>query len=357
MTVTIPLCRDQFTPVPRVIAGSGAVEIRAFRYDSGVEALMIRNPRGHLVVLPFMGQMIWDAMFDDVDLCMGNAFRQPLPATEIAQTYGCFAFHSGLLRNGVPGPGDDHAAHGEMPTARMDRAALLIDDDGVTVVGEYEYVMGFGAHYMARPHVRLGVSDTCFDMGMAVENLSAAPMDLMYMAHVNFDFVANGRIHQAAPFTPERTRVRSAVPRHVTPNPDYLALIDRLARDPAAMAVLDQPDQYAPEQVFYIDAPAVDDQGQTHLMLERPEGDGFTLSYSPVQFPKLVRWVLNGGDAQVAAFALPSTCEPEGYCAEKAKGNLRVLGPGEEAVFNTRMGYVTAQDVPSMAAMIAGLKG
>jgi len=36
-------------------------------------------------------------------------------ARTIAETYGCFAFHSGLLRNGVPGPEDDHPAHGEFP--------------------------------------------------------------------------------------------------------------------------------------------------------------------------------------------------------------------------------------------------
>ncbi|MFI0395095.1 aldose 1-epimerase family protein [Paracoccus jiaweipingae] len=357
MSVTIPLHRDHFPPTPRLIARAGGTEVHGFSYASGVEALVIQTPRGYVTVLPFMGQMIWDAVFDGVDLCMGNAFRQPLSATEIAQTYGCFAFHSGLLRNGVPGPQDNHAAHGEMPTARMDSATLILDDAAVTLCGEYEYVMGFGAHYMARPHVRLGAADTVVDMGMAVENLSAAPMDLMYMAHVNFAFVPGGRIHQPAPFTPDRTRVRRAVPAHVTPNPAYLALIDRLASDPAAMQVLDQPDQYDPEQVFYIDAPAVDAEGQTHLMLERPEGDGFVLSYAPVQFPRLVRWVLNGGDAQVAAFALPATCEPEGYNAEKAKGNVQLLAPGAEAVFTTRMGYVTAQDVPALAAMIAGLKG
>lgn len=46
------------------------------------------------------------------------------------------------------------------------------------------------------------------------------------------------------------------------------------------------------------------------------------------------------GDSQVAAFALPSTCEPEGYLAEKAKNNVQVLVSGERAVFPVRVGYL-----------------
>ena len=189
---------------------------------------------------------------------------------------------------------------------------------------------------------------------MAVENRSFAPMELMYMAHVNFDFLPGARIHQPAPFTPDRTRVRAAVPAHVTPNPDYLALIEALADDPARMETLSEPGRYDPEQVFYVRDPATDAQGWSHLMLRRPEGDGFSLSYRPAQFPKLVRWIFVNGDTEVAAFALPSTCEPEGYLAEKAKGNVRILGSGEVAEFTTRMGYVGRSEAAALAGVIEG---
>ena len=52
------------------------------------------------------------------------------------------------------------------------------------------------------------------------------------------------------------------------------------------------------------------------------------MTWKPEEFGHLVRWILNGEDASVAAFALPSTCEPEGYTAEQAKGNLRSVAPG-----------------------------
>ena len=58
------------------------------------------------------------------------------------------------------------------------------------------------------------------------------------------------------------------------------------------METLSEPDRYDPEQVFYVRDPATDPQGLAHLLLQRPAGDGFALSYRPTEFPKLVRWML-----------------------------------------------------------------
>jgi len=49
----------------------------------------------------------------------------PVPARQIVETYGCFAFHSGLLAAGCPSPEDDHPLHGEFPCAPMRSASLL----------------------------------------------------------------------------------------------------------------------------------------------------------------------------------------------------------------------------------------
>ena len=55
-----------------------------------------------------MGQMLWDAAFDGLGLTMKSQFDMPRPAPTIIGTYGCLAFHSGLLRNGVPTAADSH---------------------------------------------------------------------------------------------------------------------------------------------------------------------------------------------------------------------------------------------------------
>jgi monosaccharide-transporting ATPase len=110
----------------RLIAESGAFSVTSFRYPSSVEGLRIANARGHVVVLPFLGQMIWDAVFDGRRLTMGNVFPYPRNGASILETYGAFAYHAGVLRNGTPGPQDTHPLHGEMPVTRMDSAHLRV---------------------------------------------------------------------------------------------------------------------------------------------------------------------------------------------------------------------------------------
>ena len=335
----------------RVLATHGAFTVTAFRFPSSVEGLRIENARGQVTVLPYLGQMVWDAVFDGRRLTMGNVFPYPRRGSSILETYGAFAYHAGVLRNGTPGPADDHPLHGEMPVAAMDSAHIRFGEDDrgafAEVGGHVEHVMGFGPHYVARPCVRLHAQSGLIHVEMAVKNLSAHPMELMYMLHANFDFIAGAEIHQPTGFSPESTVIRKAIPGHVTPSPAFKALLEDLAINPARMRRLDEPELYSPEQVFYLRDLGRDQTGRTRLVMELPEGDGFSVSYDPADFPHCVRWILNDGDAQVAAFALPSTCEPEGYTAEKAKGHVRMLSPGETARFPVTLGYLSAQEAPA----------
>lgn len=363
MTVIIPLPRAHFGPARTVIARRDGATVTGWRTALGIEMLEIVTPRGRVELLPYLGQMLWDATFDGVRLTMQSAFAEPRPAQSIVETYGCLAYHSGLLRNGCPGPQDDHPLHGEMACADMDSAWLEFGSDAgkdsggafVRLAGQVDFIRGFGPHYRATPSVTLR-DGSRIEMAMTVENRSGLAMDLMYMCHVNFAFVAGGRIHQMAPFTPGRTRVRRDVPAHVQPTQAYRDFIDRLAADPGESARLDQPDLWDPEQVLYVERPGTDSAGESHALLERPEGDGFVMSWRPDQFPHLARWILKGADASVAAFALPSTCEPEGYTAEKAKGNVRSLAPGKTAHFVTRFGYTTQAETAALAKDIAAYR-
>lgn len=356
---TVQLCRDGLALVERPVLQAGSLSASLFRYPSGIEALRLGNARGTLIVLPWVGQMIWHAAFDGVELGMRSGFEMPLPSDTIAGTYGCFAFHSGLLRNGVPGPDDDHAAHGEFPCAAMRAAWLeLLEQDGVLslrVVSERHHVVGFGPNYLARPAVTLSEGTGRFDVSLDIENRSGLPMELMYMCHVNFAFVAGAEILQPAPFTPDRVTVRRSVPAHVTPTAEYRALIEALALAPERMARLNEPSAYDPEQVFSVSGLGTDTSGRTTLMLRRPEGDAFAVSYAPAEFPHCIRWILNGPDAGVAAFALPSTCEPEGYTAERAKGHVRLLPPHGSAHFGLSLGHLDGAETIAAAATVAAL--
>jgi hypothetical protein len=350
------LQRSFFEAKERGVLDFAGMSASLWRYDTGVEAIRLSNARGHIIALPYMGQIVWSAVFDGVELAMQSMFAEPRPANVIVETYGCLAYHAGLLRNGVPSREDNHALHGEMPCARMDAAGLACGWDAqgpwLALTGLLEYAMGFGAHYRATPRIVLRPDSTQFDIVMEVENLSAAPMDLMYLCHVNFAFDEGARIVQPVPFTPEAVVVRTAIPGHVTANEDYRALLAELAANPARMETLSEPQRYDPEQVFYIKGVRRGADGLAHFMLARRAGDGFAIAWDPEIMSHTIRWVLVNSDQRVAAFAMPATCEPEGYTAEKRKGNVRTLAGDAKALFATRLGYVDKSQAAATAQSI-----
>jgi hypothetical protein len=199
----------------------------------------------------------------------------------------------------------------------------------------------------------LRADDTTFDIVMTVENLSTGPMDLMYLCHANFAFAEGAQIVQPAPFDPEHVVTRAAIPGHVTPTDDYRAFLKELAARPDLMEVLDEPQRYAPEQVFYIKKVRPSADGLTHFMLARREGDGFSIACDSVAMPHAIRWILDNEDQRVAAFAIPGTCEPEGYTAERRKGHVRSLASGMRETFTTRLGYVDRRHAADLARSIA----
>ena len=360
-SVTVALRRDDFGEGERTILRAGALSASLFRYPTGVEALRLANPRGSVTVLPYLGQMVWRAAFDGVELAMRGMFDVPRPGATILDSYGPLAYHAGLLRNGTPGPEDDHPLHGEMPCMPMDEAGLEVGEDGggpwLAVTGSRDYARGFGARYRAAPRVTLHAAATDFAMEIGVENRAAAPMDLMYICHANFGFPEGARIVQPVPFDAEHVVTRTAVPAHVVPTERYRALLRDLAADPSGAEVLDDPSRFSPEQVFYVKGLARGADGLARLMLRRREGDGFTMAYDPVAMPHTVRWLLADGDHGVAGFAMPGTCEPEGYTAEKRKGHVRELAPGGRARFTTRLGYAERAAAHDLARRIAGHRG
>ncbi|MDE1536462.1 MULTISPECIES: aldose 1-epimerase family protein [Actinotignum] len=342
MTFTINLREDQFTEAPRCLAESPEFRVIAQRYPSGVAALTVHNSRGYIEVLPFMGGIIWDAQFDGISLRMKNMFSQPRPAREISDTYGCFAFHSGLLAAGCPSPDDTHVLHGEFSCAAMDRAWIEIDgcgnDGAIRLASTYEYARGFGDHYRATPTVSLGAGATDFIISMDVENLSPCqPMPLQYMCHMNYAFVPGGVMRQSLPAG--SFQLRRSIPAHVTPTPEWIELNNRIIAGDIDADSLEGAESFNPEIVYFADD--LPRYGQSaRFELTAPEGHAFFTEFSTAQFPVATRWILWTLDQQVAAFVLPGTSRPEGFLAAKEAGTLIWVEPGGTRSFRVHTGLV-----------------
>lgn len=333
---TLPLRETLFEPAPQTIIDSGDLRATTKRYPSGIASLTIANERGYVEVLPFMGQIIWDAAFDGHSLRMKNMFSEPRPATEISDIYGCFAFHSGLLAAGCPAPDDDHPLHGEFPCAPMQEAWLEIDDDAIRVVSMREYVRGFGHHYRATPSVRLAAGASDFEIALSVTNLSEyQPMPLQYMCHMNYAFVEGGMMSQSLP--EGAFQLRRSVPAHVTPTPRWTEINEQILEGKIDADSLDSAKEFDPEIVYFADdLPSYGDD--LEFTLRSPEGHAFFVEFSSKDFPVATRWLLYNADQQVAAFVLPGTSRPEGYNAAEKCGMLIMLNAGETKKFTVKTG-------------------
>lgn len=335
MNTIIPLHKNAFTDKPTLILENNQFKVRAFCYASGVEGLRIENSQGHLVILPFLGQMIWDAEFCGQNLKMDNMFSEPKSVKTIVETYGCFAFHSGLISNGCPSPEDTHPLHGEMPCASMDRAWLVLSNDSLQVCGEYEYVMGFGYHYLAAPSVALTADSALFDIKMSVTNLASVAMPLQYMCHMNYAYVDNAQLSQNIP--ENAIALRESIPGHVNPTPQWLEFNQALKSGQVALNQLDQPKLCDPEIVFFMDNLA-QYSPQPEFRMTSKDGMTFVTRFNSAELNYATRWILYNGDQKVGAFVLPATCRPEGFLAAKNNQTLIWLAAGESRQFTVTTG-------------------
>jgi hypothetical protein len=185
------------------------------------------------------------------------------------------------------------------------------------------------------------------DMAMRVENIGHAPMDLMYMLHVNFRMTPEARIAQTTGWTPEDMLLRASIPTHITPTAGFLAFLEKLKADPRATEILRAEDEYDPEIVFFLRNMRAGADGLARVMQVHADGSADAVAYDPAVLTKHIRWMYKNAGTNALGI-IPGTAEPEGYAAEKKKGNVRSLGPGESAVFAVRAGALSAAEAEAV---------
>ena len=353
---TINLQPYFFREAEKKIAEFEGITASTFLYDSGVCGLRLVNQVGQITLLPFQGQQVWHAEFYGRTLTMQSMFDQPYPTTEYLHTYGAFVIHCGVTAMGVPTEKDTHPLHGELPNAPYQTAQLLIGQDErgpyMGLTGTYQYTVAFNHNYQAKPIVKLYGDSSKMPISLTIKNLKRSPMELMYLAHVNFRPVDHGRLVYSAPCTPEHVRVRSSIPAHIRPPEGYHEFLKELEAQPEKHNVLDPDLAFDPEVVFFIDY-LTDESGWAHSMQVHPDGSADFISHRPAELDHAVRWISRTADQQCLGIILPATAEPEGYSAEKAKGNIKVLPAGGECHFELEVGALPAAEAKSLEEKIA----
>jgi hypothetical protein len=331
-SATVDLQPHYFTGRERRLLQYETLAASVFRYDSGVCAVRLKNELGEIVALPFQGQQIWSAQFLGRTLTMKSMFSDPRQTRDYLSNYGGFLLHCGATAMGTPSAQDTHPLHGELPNALYQKASIQLGEDEQGVFlglgGEYQHTIAFSINYAAQPLIKLYAGSSLLKLAMRVTNLAHSDMPLMYLAHVNFRPVDQGRLVYSAIPTPDHVRVRTSIPAHIQAKPGYREFIEELALHPEQHHVFTPGLAFDPEVVFFIDYLA-DSEGWAHSLQVHPDGSADYIRHRPQELSKGVRWICRTADQDALGIVLPATAEPEGYLAEQAKGNVRRLGPGE----------------------------
>jgi hypothetical protein len=123
--------------------------------------------------------------------------------------------------------------------------------------------------------------------------------------------------------------------------------IEELGRHPEKHNLLAPDLVFDPEVIFSIDYLA-DGDGWAHSMQVHPDGTANYIRHRPDQLDKGVRWISRTADQEALGIVLPATAEPEGYLAEKAKGNIKILPPKGESYFELEMGTLAPAEAKRM---------
>jgi hypothetical protein len=358
VAITVNLNCIEFRSTAKKVLELGRIRVSAFCFDSGVKALRIENGAGFVVALPFHGQQIWDAEFHGRRLTMGSMFNEPLSNRDYLGNYGGFLLHCGATAMGNPGPGDSHPLHGELPNAPYQSATLSAGSDErgeyVELAGEYEHIVAFSTHYRALPTLRIHANSGRMTMHMRIENLKMSAMDFMYLAHVNFRPVDGARLIDTVKTGAAHVRLRTKIPEFFAPSAAHAELVRQLQIDPDLHREIVPGRAIDPELVMGLDF-SVDEDGWAHSMQLLPDGSADFISHQPTELLRGIRWMTRTGDQEALGLFMPGTAEADGYSAEKAKGNVRVLGPGEAFSCSFTFGALDRADAQILKDRIASL--
>ena len=357
--IKISVRKEQFPVGKMMLAEFGEIIVSGFLYPSGVRALRIKNSRGEMVVLPFLGQKVWEAKFDGRDLRWRSPVKEPKQTRDFLSNFGSFLVHCGMSAMGSPGPGDNHPIHGELTNALYDSAYIDAGEDAqgryIGVGGRYLHSAAFGHNYRAEPYARLYEHESVIHFKMRVNNLKQTPMEYLYLAHINFLPVDDGRFVYSATYDSQHVKVRASFPGHMVPTDHLKNFVNDLVRNPGLHHTLTAEQTFDPEIVFMIDFRA-DEGGWAHSMFVHPDGTADYVAHQPAQLDHGIRWISRTPDQQALGMEV-GTAEVDGFNAEKKKGNVKVLQPGGEFVCEYVAGLLPAESAAAMEKKIEKTMG
>ena len=186
------------------------------------------------------------------------------------------------------------------------------DEYVMEVTAEMREASLFGENMVLRRTVttRLGEPSVTVHDVIENENVHAAPLMLMYHCNAGYPLLDEDACLQADIL---ETRCRDEITRRGLEKQDFRRFGPPVDDDE--------------EQVFY--HRLASENGRSKVRFINPRlGLGLEIDYLNKELPNLIHWKCRASGDYVTGLE-PSNCYPEGLAAQKARGDLRMLMPGE----------------------------
>jgi len=227
----------------------------------------------------------------------------------------------GLRSVGSPSTdaGETLGQHGRLSHIQASRVASAHRWEGeectFTLSGELRESTMFGENLLLTRVIETRLGRSEIELRDTVRNEGRAPSPLMVLYHINAGW----------PMLDERARLmlraRTTVPRDAAAVPGL-----------AAARTFSPPVHGYAEQVFYHDCIPGDDGYATVMLRSGALDIALVVRFRQKELDRLIEWKMTGEGTYVLGIE-PANCLVEGRKAERERGTLRYLEPGEERTF------------------------
>ena len=202
------------------------------------------------------------------------------------------------------------------------------DEYELRIRGIVEEVSIFGTKLRLTREIHSKLGENRIRIHDIVENIGFYPCPHMILYHFNFGF----------PLMSDHTKITFPSAKVAGKNSE--------AYGPEGHENWQAPELDYPERVFYHNDLTADSNGFTSVVISNPEfplhnatGAGaiqVRLSWERNSLPQLVQWKMPDSGEYVLGIE-PSNCSVEGRIAEREKGNLTILQPGEQKIYKLEL--------------------
>jgi hypothetical protein len=306
---------------------------------NGVSTLRVRTARGlEYWVVPDRGMDIFEASFLGRSLCWHSPVGMVHPAyysnrgTEWLRSFpGGMLSTCGLTTVGIPceDNGESLGLHGSIsntPAECVNWSERWQGDECLlSVSGKVRETSVHGANMLLERTISTSLQGKSFTVHDVVENQGVRDSPLMVLYHFNFGF----------PLLSEHSRIY-APSETVEPADDFAA------HSKDTWNRFEAPVMGALERVYFHTMRS-NAAGRVTVILAGDSDLGVALSYDSKTLPEFVQWKMTGANHFVLGLE-PANCRTLGRKAERDRGTLQVLSPGERREFRLELSVLDGAD-------------